>query len=325
MAGRGVFPGRRARARAGTPPPATAAVARHDIAATTPLTATLGYAGSYPVTGRRGGTLTWLPSAGQVIRQGHALYKTGNGSPVVLLYGSVPDWRRLGEGVTGKDVSQLNHDLVALGDADSAGISTLGWGYFPWETAAGVAKLQSALGISAPSGSVPLGSAVFEPQALRVSLVTGSLVVGEGPGAGGDVGPARGDGPAGCLPAVAGEGGRQGDRDAARRDDDTGRGVVGGHGGDQVRAGRGHDHDDPGAGDADRSAGGGNPGSGAGDGKHHHRRRAGALVVPVTALVAQSAGRYAVEVVGPGNTRRWVPVTPGIFDDASGLVQVTGR
>ena len=36
------------------------------------------------------------------------------------------------------------------------------------------------------------------------------------------------------------------------------------------------------------------------------------------------AGRYVVEVAGPGNTRRWVPVTPGIFDDASGLVQVTG-
>ena len=31
-----------------------------------------------------------------------------------------------------------------------------------------------------------------------------------------------------------------------------------------------------------------------------------------------------MEVTGPGNTRRWVPVTPGIFDDASGLVQVTG-
>jgi multidrug efflux pump subunit AcrA (membrane-fusion protein) len=48
------------------------------------------------------------------------------------------------------------------------------------------------------------------------------------------------------------------------------------------------------------------------------------LVVPVGALLAQSSGGYVVEVAGPGNTRRWIPVTPGIFDDADGLVQVTG-
>ena len=49
-----------------------------------------------------------------------------------------------------------------------------------------------------------------------------------------------------------------------------------------------------------------------------------ALVVPVGALLAQSSGGYAVEVAGPGNTRRLVPVTTGIFDDTDGLVQVTG-
>ena len=48
------------------------------------------------------------------------------------------------------------------------------------------------------------------------------------------------------------------------------------------------------------------------------------LVVPVTALLAQSSGGYVVEVVGAGDTRRYVPVRPGIFDDTSGLVQVTG-
>jgi len=49
------------------------------------------------------------------------------------------------------------------------------------------------------------------------------------------------------------------------------------------------------------------------------------LAVPVTALVAQASGGYEVEVVGPGNMRRWVPVQAGpVFDDNSGLVQVTG-
>ena len=82
VAGRGVLPGRLVRGRAaGSPPPATAAVTRQDIAATTPVTATLGYAGSYPVRGQGGGTLTWLPSAGQVIRPGHPLYRTGDGIP----------------------------------------------------------------------------------------------------------------------------------------------------------------------------------------------------------------------------------------------------
>ena len=47
-----------------------------------------------------------------------------------------------------------------------------------------------------------------------------------------------------------------------------------------------------------------------------------ALVVPVTALLAQPAGAYAVEVVRHG-IHRLVPVTLGIFDDADGLVQVT--
>ncbi|MBO0822969.1 MAG: hypothetical protein J2P27_03800, partial [Actinobacteria bacterium] len=81
----------------------TRPVVRENITATTPVTATLGHAGTYTVRGQGGGTLTWLPAAGQVIRQGQALYRTGNGSPVVLLYGTVPDWRALSEGVSGAD------------------------------------------------------------------------------------------------------------------------------------------------------------------------------------------------------------------------------
>jgi hypothetical protein len=51
-----------------------------------------------------------------------------------------------------------------------------------------------------------------------------------------------------------------------------------------------------------------------------------ALVVPVTALLAQSSGGYSVEVVGAGaGNHHLVPVSLGLFDDADGLVQVTGQ
>ncbi len=49
-----------------------------------------------------------------------------------------------------------------------------------------------------------------------------------------------------------------------------------------------------------------------------------ALVVPVDALLARSSGGYAVEMVGAQGSHRLVPVSVGVFDDAAGLVQVSG-
>ena len=48
------------------------------------------------------------------------------------------------------------------------------------------------------------------------------------------------------------------------------------------------------------------------------------LAVPVGALLARSSQGYAVEVAGAGDARHLVPVRLGLFDDAAGLVQVTG-
>jgi hypothetical protein len=310
----------------GAPAPATRPVTRQDLAATTPETATLGYAGSYPVTGQGGGTLTSLPSAGQVISQGQALYRIDNGSPVVLLYGSVPAWRTLDEGVTGADVSQLNHDLVKLGYAGRADIVALGWDYYSWETAYGVQLLEGRLGVSAPSGSLSSGQVVFEPDALRVSQVTGSL----GGPASGPVLAATSDRHVVTIPLDVSQQSevKAGDTVSITLPDGTTTpGVVSsvgtvvtttsGPGGNptttipvQVKL------TDPGAaGTLDQAPVTVNITTGD---------AANVLAVPVTALLARSSGGYVVEVVGVGGTRRYVPVRTGLFDDASGLVEVSG-
>jgi hypothetical protein len=313
----------------GEPAQATAAVTRQDLSATTPVTASLGYADSYLVTGQGGGTLTWLPLSGRVIRQGQALYETGNGSPVVLLYGSVPDWRNLGEGVTGQDVSQLNHDLVELGYADRADIAALGWDYYSWETAYGVQRLEERLGVSFPPGSLSLGQVVFEPEALRVSRVTGSL----GGPASGPVLAATSDRHVVTIPLDAADQSevKAGDTVTVTLPDGTTTpGVISAIGTvAATTSGTGGNSatttipvqatlTDPGAaGTLDQAPVTVNITTGTSPGP--------VLAVPVTALIAQSPGGYGVEIAGPGNTRRWVPVRPGIFDDADGLVQVTGN
>jgi hypothetical protein len=310
----------------GAPALATAAVTRQDLTATTPEAATLGYAGSYTVTGQGGGTLTWLPSAGQVIRQGQVLYKTGNGSPVVLLYGNVPDWRALDEGITGQDVTQLNHDLVDLGYAGRADIVALGWDYYSWETTYAVQRLEEHLGVSSPPGSLSLGQVVFKPEALRVSQVTGSL----GDPASAPVLAATSDRHVVTIPlSTSQKSVKAGDTVSITLPDGTTTpGVISSVGTvATTTSGQGGSPTttipvqvtltDPGAaGTLDQAPVTVNITT--------ESSPAPVLAVPVTALVAQSPGGYVVEVVGPGNTRRWVPVTPGIYDGANGLVQVTG-
>jgi len=305
----------------GVAAPATQQVVRRNLSSQTPVTATLGFSGSYTVRGQSRGTLTSLPSAGQVIRQGQALYRVNNAVPVVLLYGSVPAWRPLDEGLTGADVTQLNHDLVKLGYANSSDISRLGWDYFSWETAAGVEKLESALGVSNPPGSLALGSVTFEPTAVRVSNVLGSLG-----------GPASG-------PVLAGTSDNHVVTISLSTSAETGVAV-----GNPVSVSL------PGGATSEGKISSiGTVASGTSTNATIQvtvtlndtsaigtlneapvtvyittATASNALVVPVGALEAQSSGGYAVEVVGSGSTRRLVPVQVGIFDDSSGLVQVTG-
>ncbi len=186
-------------------------------------------------------------------------------------------------------------------------------------------KLQSHLGVSSPSGSLPLGQAVFEPEALRVSRVTGSL----GGPATGPVLAATSDRHVVTVPLDASQQSEvtAGDKVTVTLPDEaTTPGAVSSVGTVAITSGSGGDTtttipvqvtltDPQAAGTLDQAPVTVNITTAT---------ARNALVVPVGALLAQSPGGYVVEVVGPGNTRRWVPVRPGIFDDADNLVQVTG-
>ena len=306
----------------------TAAVTREDLSAVTPVSGTLGYSGSFTVSGHGGGTLTQLPPVGKVIRQGQVLWRVDNGSPVVLLYGRVPAWRALEEGLTGGDVRQLNHDLVRLGYAKRANIRALGWDYFSWRTMVAVEDLQAALRISDPSGVLSPGSVAFEPAAIRLTAVRGML---GGPAAG-QVLAASSDK---RVVNVALDAGMQSQVKAGDKvtvtlpDGNTTPGVV-----SQV-----------GTVATSSSGGSGSPGSTATipvqvNLTHPHAADRldqapvtvnittgsvhDVLAVPVGALLARPGGGYAVEEVTVAGRHHLVAVHVGLFDDTSGLVQVSG-
>ena len=126
----------------------------------------------YSVINQASGIYTELPVPGQVISQGQVLYRV-NDSPVVLLYGSTPTYRTLSAGATGADVAELNADLVALGYASAAQLSTTS-SFFGSATITAVEKLQAALG-STQNGTLSLGQVLFEPTAVRVTTLSAPL------------------------------------------------------------------------------------------------------------------------------------------------------
>jgi hypothetical protein len=308
----------------GAPPPQTYPVTRQNISETTSENATLGYAAPYTVTGQGGGTLTSLPSAGQVIRQGQVLYKTDNGTPTVLLYGSVPAWRAMSEETTGEDVTQLNHDLVALGYANSADISAQGWDYYSWETRYAVQLMEEALGVSSPSGSLSLGSVIFKPEALRVSQVTASL----GSPASGPILSATSDRHVVTINLNTDMESEVKAGDAVTvtlPDTLTTPGVIISVG--TVASGSSSSPTVPVDVKLTDSSAAGSWDEAPVTVNITTASVSNVLAVPVAALMAQPSGAYEVEVVEPGNARSWVPVKLGLFDQTAGpgLVQVTGN
>jgi multidrug efflux system membrane fusion protein len=95
-------------------PPATAEVTRGTLVDEETKTGDLGYGDTTAIKARGSGTVTGLAATGSTVTRGKSLYRVDD-DPVVLLYGKLPAYRTLRNGVEGRDVKQLEQNLWALG------------------------------------------------------------------------------------------------------------------------------------------------------------------------------------------------------------------
>jgi Putative peptidoglycan binding domain len=303
-------------------------VKRTSLSSQTPVSGTLGYAGSWTVsipsvTAFGGAAIyTKLPSAGDVVSLGQRLYAI-NGQAVLLLYGSTPAWRAFHRGMSsGPDVAELNTNLRALGYSAPSGR------LFTSATTAAISRLQRAHGLP-QTGTLLLGAVVFEPGPLRVTTVTPTVGQPVAPGP--------------LLTASSTRHSVSVQLDTAQQSQVK----VG----DRVTVTLPGNSTTPGvvssvgkvATFAPSAQGGGASGptievsvrllhaaaAGTLDEAPVDVSITGAsvrnvLAVPVNALLALAGGGYAVEEVEADGRHQLVAVRVGLFDDAQGLVEVSG-
>jgi peptidoglycan hydrolase-like protein with peptidoglycan-binding domain len=307
-------------------PTGTATVSRGTLSSQTQVSGTLGYGAQpdglpFSVVGRMSGTYTWLPDTGQVVRCGQVFYRVAN-NPVVLLCGTTPAYRALSAGDTGPDVRQLNANLVALGYASRAALNPAS-NYFSAATVYALERLQAKLGVS-QTGSLSDGQAVFLSGPLRITKVIATLGTSAGPG-----------GPLAQATSIR----RQVvvNLDAAQQSSVKR--------GDRVTITLPNGQTTPGvitSVGTVASSSGGSTSTVPVDIRPLDQKVAGtldqatvevqitnatardALIIPVNALLALAGGGYAVETVDARGVHHVLPVTTGLFDDADGLVQVSG-
>lgn len=312
---------------------ATATVERGDLSQVLAASGTLTFRARpdgtpYVALNQANGTYTKLPQEGDTMACGDTFYRVDD-RPVLLLCGPTPLYRDLTVGVSGPDVQELNQNLHALGYDKSAGVQIRpDDDSFSWKTQLALERLQSNRGQSA-TGALTRADAVVMPSAIRVSRVAAQL--GGAAQAGTPVAQGTSDTqvvqvsldpsqqsqvPADSpllvtLPSNATVTGKvtQVGRVAAA--------PAGSQGGADVAtmlvtvalddAGRVRGLDQAPVRVQITTAGVKN-----------------ALNVPVVALVGKTGGGYAVDVVRADGSRHLVAVTLGLFDDATGRVQVAG-
>ncbi|HEX6467958.1 MAG TPA: peptidoglycan-binding protein [Streptosporangiaceae bacterium] len=164
-------------APASTLPSATAPISRGDVVDTESVDGTLTYSDERSVGIGASGTVTWTPAEGAKVTRGKPLLKVDS-KPVALMYGSLPLYRPLRQGVDdGADVKQLERNLKALGyGADMTVDDT-----FTSATAQAVKDWQDDMGLP-ETGAVDASQVVFEAGPVRVSEVKAAVGTQTGPG-----------------------------------------------------------------------------------------------------------------------------------------------
>lgn len=310
----------------------TVPVVRTTVRQLDQVSGTLGYAGSWSVVNQLSGTVTAVPAVGAVLHAGQVAYEV-DGAPVVLLAGVRPAWRSFEPGMTdGPDVAELEQNLRRLGfDPDHA--MTVDQ-HFTANTSAAIERFQAARHLPV-TGVLELGRVAFVPYpGFRVTAVQATPGATAQPGA-----PLLAGTSTGHVVTVALDPSMQGQvhvgdtvtvtvastaaRIAGVVSAVSGVATPGGQGG-SGQAGSGQAgptvavtvrlRDGATAGGVDQA-----PVQVAITDQQH----AGVLAVPVTALLARPGGGYAITVANGGTTRD-LPVTVGLFDDATQLVEVSG-
>jgi peptidoglycan hydrolase-like protein with peptidoglycan-binding domain len=304
-------------------PTATATVARQDLNGQTKVSGTLGYAGNSTVQSPLSGRITWLPTAGQVIRRGGTLLAVNN-QPVQLFYGTLPPWRDLQVGVDdGPDVKQLEQNLAALGYDPDHQITVDD--HYSWATKAAVKRWQQARGLAQTGTFTTTMPAVFLPWAVRVNTLSG--------GVGGQAAPGQ--------PAYTATSNKHqvtvnldvsqqsyvkvGDRvDVVLPDGRHAKGRISQVGRVAETQGSGQDQTTtiPVTVALDNPRAGGRLDQAPVDVYVTTESRKGVLAVPVGALLALAEGGYAVETVDAAGQHHLVAVRLGVF--SGGMVEVAG-
>jgi hypothetical protein len=314
--------GKEAATAAQEPPANTAKVNKGELSAMVSLDGTLTYrarsdGSPYSAINQAGGTYTELPDEGDKVGCGDVLYRVDD-DPVLLLCGTVPAYRDLTEGDEGNDVRQLNANLHNVDPHDD---------HFTWKTGEALRKLQRDKGAEV-TGALDFDDAVFLPEPVRISKVTGELGGSARPSA--QVAQATSDTLEVQVSLDASQQGavRVGDRAQITL---PGNKLVNGKVERLGRVARASGRDeDAGTATIPAYIGLGKPRKANGLDRAPvqveitTRGVKSALSVPVTALVGKSGGGFAVEVVRDGGRRDLVAVELGLFDTAGGRVEVEG-